>query len=442
MRFRHLHLPALALIVALPAVPAAAEDDLMTILQRAQRNDPVLAQAQANFRADREALPQARAGLLPDLRATATFDRVTQEQETQFDATRNSFDDKSYGLQVTQPLFRLERFRIRDRAASEVGQSRAELNAAEQDLLVRTTERYFAVLDQRQEVEATRANRAAIERQLEQARERFEVGVIARTDVEEAKARFDLATADLLEAENELENAEEELRELTGTVNESLAVVREEAELQRPQPTSEARWRQRAEQRNWQLIAARRGAQAAMENIGVERAGHYPTIDIVGQINNVDTGGTFGGETDSYSIGVQLEMPLFQGGGTVSRVRQAQSSYTESRERLEEVRRSVIRGASDAFRAVETALQRVQALDQARISTSAALEATEAGFEVGTRTVVDVLNAQRDFFDAQRDFEQARHSYLVNIVRLQEAAGILQVSDLARINQLLRDDDS
>lgn len=440
---RSLYRPLLPILLGLLAVPAApAADDLLGIYRQALRNDPVFAQARADLGARREAIPQARAEILPDLRATAAFERVDQDQETAFGSTSDAFDDQSYGVEVTQPLLRLDRFRERDRATNLVSQAEAEFEAARQDLIVRVAERYFGVLDQRETLTAARAQRAAIERQLEQARERFEVGVVARTDVEEAKARFDLATADVLQAENELQNARERLREVTGQPAERLAIVREAVDLQRPEPDDEARWRQRAEENNWQLLAAREAAEAAMDNIRVQRAGHYPTVDLVAGYSDNDTGGTFGGETEQLSIGVRLEVPLYQGGGTTSRVREAQARYTESREFLEQARRAASRSASDAFRAVETALQRVRALDQARTSTRAALDATEAGFEVGTRTVVDVLNAQRDFFDAERDYAQARHAYLVNILVLSEAAGILVEQDLVRLNRLLGAGDS
>jgi outer membrane protein len=326
-----------------------------------------------------------------------------------------------------------------DRADALVEQARADFASAEQALIIRTAERYFSVLDARESVDAAAANLEAIERQLEQAEQRFEVGVIARTDVEEARAQADLARAELLQAEDDFETERERLRELTDRAPARLRQVREGVELNAPSPNDPDAWRGRAEDENRDLAAARFAAEAAMEGVDVERGGRFPQIDLIAGYDGLEQYDRDGQDRSSeeYSAGIQLNLPLYQGGGVSSSIREAQFRYTEAREALEEARRTVTRNAADAYRGVETALERVRALEQARISTQAALDATEAGFEVGTRTIVDVLNAQREVFNAERDYQQARHAYLVNTLRLQQAAGALSAEDLRGVDTLL-----
>ncbi|PWG64894.1 TolC family outer membrane protein [Sediminicurvatus halobius] len=439
----------LALTLAASGGPALAQDDLLGIYRLARESDPVFQQAIADRRAREEALPQARSALRPDVEATGGYDWVDSESDptagTAFEGSNDdTYQELSYGVQLNQPLFRYSAARSVEQADASVEQAQADFAFAEQELVLRVAERYFAVLDARERVEASRANLEAIERQLEQARERFEVGVVARTDVEEAQAQFDLASAELLQAEDDLQTEREQLRELTDRPPEALAQVREGVRLDRPQPDDPDAWRRRAEEQNWQLTSARRAAEAAMVGIDVERGGHYPTVDLVAAYQGGEQFDRNGRDisSDELRLGVQLTVPLYQGGEVSSRVREAQFRYTEARELLEETRRTVRRNAADAYRGVVTALQRVRALDQARTSTRAALDATEAGFEVGTRTIVDVLNAQREVFNAERDYQQARHAYLLNTLRLQQAAGLLAEDDIIRINRLLEASDA
>lgn len=434
MRRRALMLVSLSALV-LPAV--GATQDLLSVYKTARQSDPVFQQAQADLKAVEEAVPQARAGLLPDVRASANYDRVDREQTTRNNTQSINDNSYAYGVRLTQPVFRYDRIQQLDQAEARVASAQAELAAARQDLFLRVAERYFATLDAREALAAAQAEKRAVQRQLDQAQERYEVGVIARTDVEEAQSRFDLASADVIEAENEVRTARERLREITGRAAGDLEELRADIELSAPTPDDEDVWRKRAIEQNHQLAAAKKASSAAMENIDVQRGSYYPNVDIVAEYNNSDRPGSFGSETEESTIGVQVEFPLFRGGATNSEVREAQYRYTEAREQLKEQRRLVARTSSDAYRGVKTALKRVQALDQARRSTRSALEATEAGFDVGTRTIVDVLDAQRELFRAERDYQQARHAYLLNTLRLQEAAGQLAKDSLAEVNSLL-----
>lgn len=418
-----------------------ADDDLLGIYETALTMDPEFQQALATLRAAEEQLPQARAGLRPNLSATAGLDSISSDSDlaTPSDGSSDTYQQLRYGITLSQPLYRYDQSRLVDQAGDVVDRAGINFRVAEQALVLRVAERYFATLDAEESVKAAEANLEAIRRQLEQAEERFQVGVIARTDVEEARARADIARADLLEAEDQLNTQREAIRQLTNQDHHSLAPVREEVSLTKPDPISVDRWRQLAETDNLELLAARLTASAAMTEVDIQRGGARPQIDLIAGYSGTEQYDRNGQDLSANELraGIELSIPLYQGGLTSSRIREAQSQYTVALESLEQVRRTVNRDTADAYRGVITALERIKALDQARASTRSALEATEAGFEVGTRTIVDVLNAQREVFNAERNYQQARHAYFVNSLRLQLAAGTLSLEDLIEINQLL-----
>lgn len=424
---------------------ALADQDILSTYQQALQSDPVYQQAIANRNAVEEQLPQAKANVRPQITASGSAkefrDSIDYDKDGSFDDTFAQFQ---FGAQLSQTLYDWSNYRQVDQAQAVVDQAKANFTAAQQSLIVRVAERYFGVLDAQVALQAAQAQLKAIKRQLEQARQRFQVGVIARTDVEQAKARYDLSQASLLQAQDNVDSAREQLRQLIGESPEPLFSVRDGINFTLPKPADETAWRKRAEDQNPSLLAARYGAQAQMTGVEVARGGHYPTVDAVASYGYTDAGGGSsairgGFNSSQAAIGVEVNVPIYLGGGTDSRIREAQYRYTESRERLEEVRRSVSRDASDAYRGVKTALERVRALDQSRQSTQSALEAVQAGYDVGTRTIVDVLNAQRDLFDATRDFQQERHAYLLNTLKLEQAAGTLTLDDLQTVNQLLVD---
>lgn len=420
---------------------AQAEDDLMQIYEMARTMDPEFQQSIATLRAAQEQLPQAKSGLRPSVSATAGADSIWEDSDISSPDVDPSGDYQRlrYGVTFTQPLYRFDQAKLVDQADLAVNRAEISFSFAEQDLILRVAERYFAVLDAEEGVKAAEANLQAIRRQLEQAEQRFEVGVIARTDVEEARARADIARADLLEAQDQLNAQREAIRQLTNQEHAALASVQEGVALTTPQPSSIERWRQLAETENLELAAAQLTASVAMTEIDVQRGTGRPRIDFVAGYTGTELYDRYDQDTSANELkaGIELSIPFYQGGFTSSRIREAQSQYTGALESLEQTRRTVSRNAADSYRGVLTALERVKALDQARSSTRSALEATEAGFEVGTRTIVDVLNAQREVFDAERNFQQARHAYFVNSLRLQLAAGALSVDELARVNRML-----
>ncbi|MCO6439618.1 MAG: TolC family outer membrane protein, partial [Nitrococcus mobilis] len=424
-------------MLAFSSFCAYAGDDLLSLYQVARVNNPVLRQSLANYQAVQERKPQALAGLLPNIRAQASRERVHLDQVTSFASVDAYFFNTQYSIDLTQPIFDYSAYQRLDQADAEIAQAAAQLHAAEQDLMFRLAQRYFDVLAARADLSFARSDLKAIERQLEQAQQRFEVGLIAHTAVQEARARRDLAESRLIQAENEISNRLEAVRQVIGKQPEPLADLAQKPKLVGPQPAVEASWQAAAIEHNWQLIAARKGAEAAIENIQVQRGGHLPTIGLTANASHQDIGGVFGGTTDRQSIGIQGELPIFQGFAVSSRVSEAQARYTQSREQLEETRRSVGQDTANAYRAVQTSIRQVQALKQAVASNRSALEATEAGYEAGTRTIVDVLDAQSNLFGAERDYQQAQYAYLVSTLRLKQTAGTLDPQDLTAVNSLL-----
>lgn len=436
---RRAHLACLLLGAAI-AAPAAA-DDLLDVYLQARRNDPVLAQAQAAFRAVEELRPQARATLLPSLSASAEQSWVDQEQDlTLTGQSSDNYNSDGYALQLTQPLFRYASLKLLRQAKARIAQAQAELTAAEQQQILRVAQAYFGVLAAADALAFARAEREAIVKQLEQAQQRFEVGLVPVTDVQEARARRDLALAEVIAAENQLASARAQLSEITGAAHQDLAQLAATVPLAPPEPAQAEPWQAKAAEQNWELLAARKGTEVAMQTVGIRRADHLPTVDLVARYGEEDQGGgRFAGQTDTGSVSLQLNVPLYRGGATSSRVREAQYQYDQALARLEEVQRDVVRRAGDAYRGVQSSILRARALEQALTSSRMALEAVQAGYEVGIRTLVEVLNAQQERFRAQRNYQQAQYDYLLNGLRLKLAVGTLSEADLAAANRLLKD---
>ncbi|RRQ21607.1 TolC family outer membrane protein [Thiohalobacter thiocyanaticus] len=408
--------------------------DLLGAYRIAADSDPTLRAAAANRDALLEADDQALARLLPNVGINGTYQR-NRFDDRNTDQTSYSTDEV-YTLSATQTLFRWDQFVALDQADSLVAQALANYSAAEQDLIIRLAEGYFNVLAAQDNLSFARAELEAIGRQLEQARERFEVGLIAITDVHEAQARYDLATSQEIVAENELDSAREALYEITGELNEPVNPLNDRMQLLYPEPRDTATWVDRALDNNLNLVALQAAVEAARQEVKRQRAGHYPTLDASAALTRRDQnfGGIAGVKRHDASIGLELNIPLFQGGAVNSLTREAHYRFIESQEQFDQVRRQTQRQTRDAYRGVASGIAQVRALEQALVSTETALEAAETGFEVGTRTIVDVLDAQRERFRAQRDLARARYDYLLSTLRLKQAAGSLGVDDLQAIN--------
>lgn len=434
MKRFHALLLASALAFASSAPQAA---DLLEIFEQARQQDPVYQAAAADLRARMEARPQARSGLLPNIGAGANYSRNRFDPK---DAEANYSTNQTWGLELRQSLFHRDRLLQLDQADFLIAQAEADFAAATQGLVLRVSEAYFATLAAHDTLRFARAEKDAITRQLDQAQQRFEVGLTAITDVHETQAAYDLALSREIEAQAQLDNAYEALRELTGSRPRTLAVLSTDLPLLGPDPEAPDAWVDTALEQNLALVSAMAGLGVRQEEVRIQRAGHLPTLDLTASYTNQDQ--NFGGiqqiEREDSSVGLELNIPIYSGGLTSSRTREARERFQEAQAQVEGVRRNAERQVRDAYRGVTADISQVRALDQALQSSRTALRAQEAGLEVGTRTTVDVLNAQRELFRAERDRAQARYTYLLNGLRLKQAAGILEAEDLVPINDRLQ----
>jgi len=442
---------ALFLALALPLAAAEAQD-LLATYELALQHDPRLRQAEANRNAVLETRPQSIAQLLPTLSVTGQMNRnsllikqlspaTAAIQGGAGQITRNFFNlnfwNSSASINLTQPIYHHELWVQLSQADNQVAQAEATYAAEQQNTGLRTAQAYFNVLLAQDNLEFAQAEKQAIERQLEQAKARFEVGLIAITDVNEAQAAYDQARASEIKAQNDLDNAREALREIIGEFDEKLSALATEFILDSPQPANIDDWAERAQQNNLAIIAAQNQAEQAKKGIDLQFAGHLPTLDLIGSAGFTDTDRPRTPTNESAVIGMQVNVPLFQGGGVNSRVRQARHEFEAAQENLDTQRRAVTRQVKDAYRGVLSSISQVAALKAAVVSSQSALEAAEAGFEVGTRTMVDVLIEQRNLYQAKRNYAQARYDYIINSLSLKQAASMLRLEDIELVNRWL-----
>lgn len=458
---------ALGCILAVTALPSYGAN-LLEVYQKALQADPQIREADATRLANREARPQAWAALLPQIDGSAAKSRTETETDgsprfIDVDPTApggfivatglsdSTQDVTRWSVQLRQTIFRWDQWAAVSRANAQVAQAEANYQAAQQDLLVRVAQRYFSVLAAKDTLDAANAASEAFARQLEQNEKRFEVGLIAITDVQESRSFRDTAVADVISAKRALATNQELLREITGELFDSLAVPSDDMPLKNPDPASEDRWVSAAMEQNLALIATRLNADIASSNVSAARAGHLPSLDLVASRGNVDSdtdtttqlntgprdSSTFSDST-SDTISLQLSVPIFSSGATQSRVRQSVYNHRAARERVERVTRETERAARDNYLGVMSNISRVQALKQAYESSLTALQATEAGFEVGTRTTVDVLQSRRAVYSAQTQFLRSKYDYILSVIQLKQAAGMLSEQDIVEINGWLK----
>ncbi len=428
---------ATLVVMGLMAFTPSQAANIQEILQQALESDAEYQGAVAANLAVRESEPQALAVLLPD----ASLQASTNGNDLHGSGVgTGGYNSHGYTLSISQPVFHWDRRINLRQAKSSIKQSNAELDAARQELIMRVADRYFDLLKAGDNLEFASKTRTAIAQQLNQAEQRFEVGLIAITDVEEAKARHDLAVADEISARNGVANAREALREITAQYHQTVAPLSaDRMPLVKPEPADIDQWTDTALTQNRDVIAAQYGSHAARDEIKRKNAGHYPTLDLVGsRVHSSSNGGvTGGGSTMTDSIGLQLNVPIYQGGGTASSVREARHLYRQTTHALEQARRAAQRQTREAYLGVVDHIATVKAMKQALTSTETALRATEAGFQAGTRTTVDVLDAQKETFKARRDHQAVRYDYILNSLSLKQAAGTLSDADLAQVNSWL-----
>ena len=429
-------------LASIPLKTAWAED-LMEIYQLALQNDPEYKISDINQSVAGEFKSQSIAQMLPNLGLSASsinnrLNSVKRSFLSPSGALLQHFWDHSLVINLTQPVFNWSHWVQLDQADNKIAQAEAEYQAKQQSLMTRTVEAYFKILAAEDNLEFINAEKKAIEKQLEQAKQRFDVGIIAITDVYEAQAAFDRAQAAVIEAENQLDNSKELLREIIGENPATLKKLTPEIPLSTPMPNEISEWANTAENNNFSIVAQINQAEFIRKNIELQQSRHLPTIDFVANYRQQDNGNQFGFRGDNENYGVQLNVPLFQGGDTVSRTRQAQYEYESAKEELIKTKRSVNREVKDAYRGVLASVDQVKALKTTTESSELAVEAAEAGLEVGTRTMVDVLAIQRNYYRAKSDYAKSRYDYLINGVKLKQAAGSLSDQDLLEINQYLQ----
>jgi outer membrane protein len=432
---------ALLIIGAIGYQQTAWGEDLWQVYEQAKKNDPTFRAAEADYRAQTEASSQAWAPLLPQVNASATRSKdkldVTKSTTIPGVGTYDT-DTNTYVLSLNQAIFRYDRWVGVRQANAKVARAESGLGNAKEDLILRVAQTYFDVLSANDSLMFATGERKAIEQQLQQTQQRFRVGLSAITDVHEAQARFDQATAQEIIAQNVLAISHEALRELTGNPFNQLAILKATVPLIRPDPDNIDNWVGTALKQNLALLASEKAMDIASEEMSRARAGHYPTLDFNAQRKKVDTSGDLQLKENDTVLSLQLNIPLFSGGLIASQSREAAERAAQSKELYEQQRRVTERQARSSFLSVIAGISQVSALQQALKSTQTSLEATQTGFEVGTRTMVDVLNSQQDLFRAQRDYAKSRYDYLMETLKLKQSAGTLLDEDLKQLNQWLQ----
>lgn len=420
--------------------PVAAAD-LLNIYRAALDSDPVYSAARSSWTAAQEKLPQGRAGLLPQ----ATFSASTQHNDRDLnfrDSTnpgnRSQYNSNAATVSITQPIYRRQNFVAYDQGKTQVALADAQLAVAGQDLILRVAQAYFDVLLARDTVAFAESQKTAIGQQLEQAKRNFEVGNATITDTHEAQARYDLVTAQEIASRNDLEVKNRVLEQLIGRAAPPLAVLGKTFSPQPPAPAAMEPWVEQARTVGLQVRIAQENLNFFTQDVARNRGAHHPTVDAFASVGESNSGsgvqGGAGNESNSKIIGLQLAIPLYQGGLINSRVREAVANEDKARQDLENALRSAELAARQGYLGVTSGIAQVRALEAALVSNQSSLDSTRLGQEVGVRTQVDVLNAQQLLFSARRDLAQARYNYILSLLRLKAAAGQLTETDLQTIN--------
>jgi outer membrane protein len=429
--------------------PLSTRTDLVSVYQEALDNNADLAAARAQYGAQKEVVPQARAGLLPNLSAGADLNNTrTELDQPAMTATRSS---TVYQATLSQPIFRADRWFQLQAAKSVNEQASLQLSATEQNLILQSAEAYFNVLRSQDNLASTKAEEAALRRQLDQSNERFDVGLSDKTDVLQSQASYDTARANRIIAQRQVEDAFEALITLTNRQYNAIQGVVHTLPILPPAPNDAKAWVDTAARQNLNLLASNYAVTAAEDTLRQRKAGHAPTLDAIAQYRKGDndglgftnpnpTGQRYGGDAEQRTIGLQLSIPIYSGGLTSSQVRESYSQLTQTEQQREGLRRQVVENTRNLHRAVNTDVEQVQARRQSIISNQSAVDATEIGYQVGTRNIVDVLDAQRQLYTSVRDYNNARYDYILDNLRLKQAAGTLSPEDLQALSRYLKPD--
>lgn len=447
--------PLIAMLLASAFVSFDANAiDLIQVYQQALANDAAYASARASLAAGRERVTQGRAGLLPTIAATGAYTKndndfspfnqgqtvVIDGVPTVITGSGSDLRTNQYGLSLTQPLFRWDRWQTYEQSKLAQAIAEAQFAQAQQDLITRVAQAYFDVLAAQDTLESTRAQKSAVTEQLASAKRNFEVGTQTITDTHEAQAAYDLVVAQEFAAVNELENRRTMLQVIIGKAPDALATLQEGVTLTAPQPAVVDPWVSSAETQNYGVTASELSLESAKREISRNRAGHLPTLDLVANTgrNNVSGRTLNSGDGRNNSIGVQWSVPIFSGYAVTSRVRESIALEDKARNDLESTRRNAALQARQAFLGVNSGMAQVKALEAAEVSSQSALESNKLGYQVGVRINIDVLNAQRQLYSTRTDLARARYNTILNGLRLKAAAGSLREADLVPVNNLLQ----
>lgn len=439
----------LAVLVGIQLAAPAAADDLLQLYREARQTDPGLASARATYQATQERIPQAQAGLLPNVAVAGSASYTIPDSTVQptlpgFTKTTqvNSNIALNASVSASQPLYRRQNNIVLEQARTQVGQSTWILQSADQDLAVRLSQAYFDVLLAQDTLIFVQAQKAATAESLAQARRNFEVGTATITDTNEAQARYDQIVALEISTLNDIEIRRRAVEVIIGRTTPPLRPLAEKPVLEIPLPDNLDAWSAKAEQANLSILIANASLEIAGQEVERNRAARDPVVDLVGSYGH---GSLFGfsnafpsADSRQLAVGVQVSMPLYTGGLIDSRVREALANQDRARQDLESAKRTAAQSARTSYLNVTNGIAQVKALEQAVVSAEVALASSKLGMDVGVRTNVDVLNAQQQVFSARRDLAKARYDVITNTLRLKAAAGALSDPDLEAVNRALQ----
>lgn len=412
--------------------------DFMQALELAEKSDPEILAAEFEYQSILETRAQSQSTLLPTIELSVFASSSDQERTNAAVNGEFEVDRDGYSLSLTQSIYKHGLYKQLEQTDINIALSTAEINAQRQTLILRVAEAYYAVLAAQDNLRFAKAEKKAIAQQLEQTQKRFDVGLIAITDVKESQAQYDVSLAQEIDAQNQLAISLETLRSLIGVMPNDLAKLSGRMALYIPEPENIDEWVTTAKQNNLTLKAAQHAYQLAKKQIDIDTAEHYPSLGLTVTHEDVSsTGGVSPADTKDTTVALSLTVPIYSGGLTSAKKRESIFKAEQARAEMDKAHRQTVKDARQGYLGLTTSIAQVKAFKQSLISTQAAHEATQAGFDVGTRTAVDVLASLREQYRAERDYAQSRYNYILNLIKLKLAAGILDKKDAQKINQWL-----
>jgi outer membrane protein len=428
---------ALLLLIGAGLPLTCLSDNLLSIYQDAESNDAQYTSAKALFDATQERIPQSTAALRPSvaLSANTTWNKIDSNT-----GGNQSYNSNGYTISLTQPIYRPQSNIAVDQSKVLVEQAKAQLELARQDLLIRVSQAYFDVLLAQDTLATLKLQRGAIEEQLASTSKKFEIGTSTITDIRDAKARFDLVSAQVIAAQHDLISKKQTLRVITNKEPGTLAPLQPNVKISAPMPNDMEEWAKAAESSGMAVVAGQAALDIARQEVRKARAAHYPTVDLTATHGNSKSGTTttIGTDLDTNTIGIQFSLPIYSGGGVVSHEKEVASLLNKAQADLDNTRRAGALAARQSFLSLNSGLAQAMALEEALNSARTALESNKRGLEVGVRVDIDVLNAQQQVSATERDLAKAKYDTLMALLRLKAVAGNLGVSDLQEINGLLQ----